>query len=691
MARIAVRGRKAKPSREPRGPTERKAPAHGESATSPPYGFHVDEVWIPVRDGIRLAANLFLPEGAPAEQRFPPLLEYLPYHKDDGTIARDYPIHGYFARRGYVGVRVDMRGTGRSEGRLPDREYSTQEHADALEVIDWLARQPWSNGHVGMFGLSWGGFNSIQVAGLRPPALKAIIAIEATEDLFHDDIHYLDGILHMDQYELEMDQFTPQTRAPDFPLDEASLADRFDVPPWKIEQLRHQQDGPFWRRPSILGKYERFRIPALLIAGWYDGYRDSVPRMLEHVRSPVKAIVGPWAHAWPHSAVPGPAIEWRREAVRWWDHWLKGIDTGALDEPRLAIFVRHSHPPDPGLREIPGEWRFEDTWPVPRIREDTWVLGEDHSLKSRAGSGAIHELEYVPSIGIEAGPWWGDLVPDQAPLDRRCLVYDSPPLDGDIEILGFPRALLRASVTAPLAHWFVRLSDIAPDESVTLVTGAGQNGAHRTSALRPESLPPDRVLPLEVPLHFTSWVFPRGHRIRLAISNALWPMAWPTPHRMTARLHVGGDDPSRVALPVVPREARPSPDFRPPEPSDKAPGVRSFGGVWPGSWTVHRDADRRDSILEWHGTGGMEFPWGREDYDERLRYTVDDSRPDRAAIEGFAETVIRRGRSRLTWRVHLDLRSDAAVFHYRLTRELLRGSRVVRRRAWREDVSRDYQ
>ncbi len=187
-----------------------------EPPSQPKYGVRLENTWIPMKDGVRLAATLYRPDGTKPGDKFPALLEYLPYRKDDGTAARDYPLHAYFAHRGYVSVRVDIRGFGASEGVPTDREYSAQEQKDGLEVIHWLATQPWSNGNVGMFGISWGGFNSLQMAMQNPPELKAIIAIDATEELFHDDVHYMDGMAHIDEFELDMDLSQGFAAAPDY-------------------------------------------------------------------------------------------------------------------------------------------------------------------------------------------------------------------------------------------------------------------------------------------------------------------------------------------------------------------------------------------------------------------------------------------------------------------------------------------
>ena len=485
-------------------------PAAGAETPSPtPYGMRVEHTWIPMKDGVRLAVNLFMPTGAKSGEKFPALLEYIPYRKDDDTASDDYPRHSYFAHRGYVGARVDIRGTGESEGQTPHREYSQQEQEDGEEVIAWLARQPWSNGNVGMMGISWGGFNSLQLAMRRPPALKAIIATCATDQLFHDDIRFIDGMMHVDQYELFIDLQTAISPGPGFPLDEKTLATRFDNTPWFINYKRHQRDGSFWHEPEQ--PLDRIQIPVLLLGGLYDGYRDSIPQMLQQMKTPVKAILGPWNHNWPDEPDWGPAIEWRDLAVRWWDQWLKGRDTGVMDEPRFAVYMRHWYAPELNLPEVPGEWRSEESWPPAGLQLQTFYPQTDHSLNTSIPVADFHVLKYVPSTGTNAGGpdiWWGELTTDQTPDDAFSLVYDSAPLAENMAILGRPQAALEASATAPLADWFARLSDVAPDGTVTMVTGAGLNGAQRDSASEPTDLEPGRVYPLTIDMHFTSWVFP---------------------------------------------------------------------------------------------------------------------------------------------------------------------------------------
>ena len=662
------------------------------SAVEPPsparYGVRMEKVWIPMKDGVRLAATLYMPDGAKPGEKFPALLEYLPYRKDDGTAAGDYSKHAYFARRGYVGARVDIRGFGASEGRPTDREYSEQEQLDAEQVIHWLATQPWSNGNVGMFGISWGGFNSLQMAMRRPPELKAIIAVAATEELFHDDIHYIDGMMHVDEFELNMDMAPGITGAPDYTLDEKVLGPRFDAPPWSLLYLKHQRDGEFWRSP--VRPLKEIKVPCFLIGGLADGYRDSIPRMLEQVKAPVRALIGPWNHSFPNDADFGPRIEWREDAVRWWDYWLKGRNTGVLDDPRLVIYVRHWFPPDPNLETVPGEWRAESGWPPRDQKNATLYAQPDHTLSGKASSNDVHLLKYIPSIGVEAGFWWGELLADQRPVDAFSLVYDSAPLDKDLAIIGRPRAVLPVAADAPLADWFARLSDVAPDGSVTQITGAGMNGTQRDSMTDPMPLEPGKFYSLDIEMHLTTWLFPKGHRIRLSISNALWPMVLSTPDRMTTSLKLGGPEGARLTLPIVPVVGTPA-KVSPPQPSEERTDLKTVGFPWPGEWHVTRDEGRQKTTVLWKGKMGSEYPWGKETDLEQLTYEIQDDHPETNTIQGEAETTIALQDRTLIWRGHLSVTSDAHNFYYKYTRELLRDNQLVKTKTWEETVPRDLQ
>ena len=660
-----------------------------EPPSPPAYGLRMEQAWIPMRDGVRLAATLYRPDGAKPEEKFPALLEYLPYRKDDGTAAGDYPKHSYFAHRGYVSVRVDIRGFGASEGVPPEREYSEQEQEDGEQVIAWLANQPWSNGTVGMFGISWGGFTALQMAMRHAPGLKAILAVDATAELFHDDVHYVDGMAHIDEFELNMDMAEGWVGATDYSLDEKVLGPRFDSPPWSLLYLKHQHDGPFWR--ERVRPLSEITTPSFLIGGLLDGYRDNVPDMLAQSKAPIKAIVGPWNHTFPNDAVPGPQIEWRDQAVRWFDYWLKGHDTGVLQDPRLIIYMQRWHPPDPNLQTVRGEWRREDVWPPKDVKNTTLFLQPNHGLGDSVATEATHQLKYVPTIGVEAGFWWGELLSDPRPVDAFSLVYDSMPLAEDIAILGRPHALLGAAATAPLADWFARLSDVAPDGTVTQITGAGINGAQRESMSDPRDLEPGKVYPFDIEMHLTSWVFPKGHRIRLAISNALWPMVLPTPYAMTTSLELGGSSGSRLLLPVVPLHGAPAPEFSPPQPSEQRTDIKNEGFPWPGEWTVERDEARQKTTVHWKGKDGYVYPWGTEDDSENLTYEGDDAHPETSSVRGEAESIFALKGRTLVWRGHLLVSTDQKNFYYKYTRELLKDGQMLKSQTWQETIPRDHQ
>jgi putative CocE/NonD family hydrolase len=657
----------------------------------------LEEAWIPMRDGVRLAADLWRPKGPGDGGRFPVLLEYLPYRKTESRGDR-YSLYAYFARRGYVVARVDIRGTGNSEGMLIPYEYSEIEQRDGEDVIAWLARQSFSNAKVGMFGISWGGFNSIHMAMRNPPALKAIIAVDATDDLYQDDVHFMDGMMHVDSWEMSQDLANALPGAPEYRIDANYFAERFDTPPWMLTYKRQQRDGPFWDRTALKTRYESIRIPTFVIGGWYDGYRDSVPRMLEHLKAPVKAIIGAWNHTLPDEPYPKPGFDWRREAVRWFDRWLKGRDTGIMEEPRFAVYVRHWHPPGPYLEEAPGQWRYEDGWPVARIRERTLFPGPDGSLAEAAAPAATQLLRYVPTSGVEAGGpvmWFGDVAPDQRPSDAFSLVYETPPLEEDLEILGFPRAMLEVSADAPQADWFARLNDIAPDGTDTLVTAAGQNGAHRVSARDPKAIEPGRRFPLEIEMHFTSWVFPKGHRVRLAVANAQWPMIWPTPYPMTTSLYLGPGA-SRLLLPVVPGVERPRPVYLPISiGTDHLPGFETLD-LGPTSGygeisSVDRNPQKGTAKVVATSTSATRYPWGEEHDTESITHEAEDAHPEKTSVLGEYGTTVKLADRTLRWESRVLFRSDRENFYYSGRRRLLKDGVLVREKSWEQTIPRDHQ
>jgi len=664
-------------------------PAATQSAVTPPvYEVSVERAWLPMRDSVRLSVTFSKPAPRSPGETFPVLLDLLPYRKDEFP-ERHPSYFAYFARRGYIMATVDIRGTGSSEGAVPPREYSEQELDDAMEIIDQLSRMPGSNGRVGMWGKSWGGFNAIQVAMREPPALKAILAVEATDDLFHDDVHNMDGAFHIDQFEQWMDHLVILPQTPAYELDEDYFENRFESYPWFLTYAKQQRDGEFWRRNSLRWQYEKLKIPAYLIGGLLDGYRDSVPRMLENVKAPVRAAIGPYEHQWPDNGVPGPNYEWRHEAMRWWDYWLKDRDTGIMEDAPLAVFVREGHAPALDLKTTPGHW-IADEWPIPDATWKKFYPSVRRQLRDQLDNGkkGVESLRYVPSYGVATGLWWGEPTGDMRPDDAGSLVFDSPVLQEAFEIVGFPRVRLRVSADAPLAHWVARLEDVQPDGTVSLVTGRLLNGSQRHSRLEPEPLVPGKIYDLEIDLHFTTWTFKPGHRVRLSVSNSLFPMIWPTPYPMTTELHLGVES-TRMELPVIPPAKRKVPAFLPPEPREEIAEVRYTESVpWLDSYQYKRDLWRKTTSVEWQSHSEFVNHGRRHRTDERNYYETNDDRPAESRFFGDAKTTIDFVDRKLELRSTFDVRSDEKNFYVKIIRHVFKDDDLLRQREWNETIPR---
>ncbi|MGE0255091.1 MAG: CocE/NonD family hydrolase [Alphaproteobacteria bacterium] len=516
----------------------------------------IENVWIPLPDGTRLAARLFLPGDAEARP-VPAILEYLPYRKRDLMRARDEPIHRWFAANGYAAVRVDIRGTGDSDGVLAD-EYSREEHRDAVDVIAWIAAQPWCSGRVGMMGISWGGFNALQVAALRPPALGAIITLCAADDRFADDAHYMGGCLLNEN----MQWGSILTGYGIYPPDPALVGDRWRdmwrqrleaTRPFPAVWLEHQRRDAYWRYGSVCEDFAAIKVPVYAIGGWADGYSNAVPRLLAGLSCPKKGLVGPWAHTFPHDGVPSPAIGFLQEAKRWWDHWLRDVDTGLMDEPAYRVWMQASVPPQPTYESRPGRWVAEDGWPSPRVAPLTLHLAP-WQLATSPQPDAVQELCSPQTTGVNSGEWCafgtdGEMPTDQRADDGRSLTFDSAPLDAPLDILGAPEVTLDIACDRPVALIAVRLCDVAPDGASTRVTYGLLNLTRRDGMEAAAPLHPGERVRVTVALNHIAHAFPAGNVVRLAVSTSYWPIAWPSPEPATIALATGG---STLTLPVRP-------------------------------------------------------------------------------------------------------------------------------------------
>ncbi|GDY46633.1 peptidase S15 [Streptomyces antimycoticus] len=502
-----------------------------------------EHVTIPMSDGIRLSARIWRPTSSD-EEPVPAVLEYIPYRKRDLTSVRDSIHHPYIAGHGYACVRVDLRGTGESEGVLTD-EYLGQEQADAEEILAWLAEQPWCDGATGMMGISWGAFAALQVAARRPPSLRAIVIASFTDDRYADDMHYMGGALLSDNLAEAGTMFAYATCPPD----PAVVGERWremwherleNARPWVLEWLRHQRRDDYWRHASVCEDYQAVQCPVLASSGWADGYSNAVTRLLGQLDVPRRGLIGPWSHKYPHLGEPGPAIGYLQEVVRWWDHWLKGVDNGVMDGPMLWTWMQDSVAPSTAYEERPGRWIAEPRWPSPNVEPAVHPLtGRRIGAPGDTSSGQEAQGEPLTvqsplSVGQFAGKWASYNAPPDLPYDQReedggSLVFETDPLTERVEILGSPSVELDLSVNEPVAMVAARLSDVAPDGRATRVTYGLLNVAHRETIGDPEPLEPGRRYRARVRLNGVAQAFPPGHRIRLSLSTSYWPLAWPPP------------------------------------------------------------------------------------------------------------------------------------------------------------------
>jgi putative CocE/NonD family hydrolase len=494
-------------------------------------------VFITMKDGVRLAATIWLPEDAEARP-VPAILELIPYRRRDGTVFRDMKMHPYIAGHGFACCRVDIRGSGDSEGLLTD-EYTEQEFDDAEEIIAWLASQKWSSGSVGMTGISWGGFNALQVAARQPPALKAIIALCCSDDRYADDVHYYGGSLLTE--DAMWSSFILGLGA--LPPDPQIVGDRWRsmwlerlaaTTCWSSVWMRHQRRDAYWQRGSVCVDFSRIKIPVYAISGWDDTYFNAVPRLMEGLGGPRKGLIGPWTHAYPFLGAPGPAIHYLKEAIRWWRHWLEGIDTGIMDEPAYTTMIRDPHRPAHCYPDHPGRWVQDPSWPSPNVIDRTLFLNAA-TLGETAEKGATTRLRSPVTAGRDCGRYggYGGEVPDMAGDLRRedglGLSFDTDVLTEDFDLLGAPAVDFELRSDLLFAALTARLCEVLPDGTSTLVTWGSLNLAHRDSREHPTPVVPGQTIRARLELNHCGRRFAKGNRLRLVLSNQHWPVLWPLP------------------------------------------------------------------------------------------------------------------------------------------------------------------
>jgi putative CocE/NonD family hydrolase len=606
---------------------------------------------IPLPDGIHLSADLFLPDGA---GQFPCVLNYIPYRKQDasaytGAICNDFATHGF------ASAIVDIRGTGESQGITLD-EYTLQEQQDGCEVIDWLSRQPWCNGNVGMWGASYSGFNSIQIAMHAPPALKAIVPMFATDDRYNDDVHYYGGCLIGVEQVLYPAMMVTMNAIP--PYRETAGGDwsrmwkeRLDGNrPWILNWFEHQTEDDYWKPGSLKTDYASIKCPVYNIGGWADGYTNPVFRMQQHLQVPHKAMVGPWLHNAPSSGIPGPNVDFLREMRRWWAQWLRGEETGIMQEPKMAVYIQHGAGPTPYEAYMPGMWRYLDNWPVEGVYEQAFYLSRPGTLTLAAGKEAESDAyRYQATVGAAAGVWCAvsgidGMTRDQSADEGRSLTYTSRILDQPVEILGAPKAILHVASTAEVAFFCVKISDISPDGASRLVCRGILNATHRNSHVHPEPVQPGEVMELEIPLKFSSWTFQAGHRIRVSISSSDWPWVWPSPYPAINQVHLGSYHPSRILLPVVKEPHLSNSDFHfqdiPKTYAMQGHGESVFGAQ--PTWYFTQDIVKGYSVLHVGNQGRGQLPDSAVIFqsDSQAEFGTSDEKPESTFAKGLCKSSI---------------------------------------------------
>ncbi len=647
-----------------------------------------EHLFITMADGVRIAATLYYPEG---EGPWPAVLEALPYRKDDET-ANYRPEYVRLAEAGYVVARVDVRGTGTSEGIATD-EYPAVERTDIATVIDWLATREWSSGNVGMYGTSYSGFNSIQVAMDRPPALKAIIPIYATDDRYADDVHFFGGALKAldfidyPTYMVAMNALPPVPSIYGEGWREEWERRVKGTEPWAIPWLEHQRYDDYWKFGSLIEDYGSIQAATMIVAGWADGYTNNSLRTIEKLTSPKRLILGPWAHAATDTSLPGPNIDLVPEMIRWWDRWLKGIDNGIDREPQIALFARRSTKPAPDLKELRGEWRFEPTWPLERTVVQPFEL-------SQAGAGR-DVLDVRGDVGWTAWISCAGVMPwgqpdDQRPDEVHSLSFDWP-LQDELEILGHPRLKVGVTSSAPVAYVSAKLCDVFPDGTSALVTRGMLNLAHRDSREEPSPVEPGEPYEVTFDLEVTSWIFEAGHTLRLDIAGADWPNAWSPPEGGTLTIDRAG---STLSLPVLdgPSPSAGRPVFAEPrrEQADAHPDDEETSGY---TWRIEHDIEGREtraiagSFSDTTASGDV--PDFREYYNGVIAVSMDD--PGKARAEG--EAIFEMKWPEATCQAHVTTKivSDRSAYHLQIELKVSEDGRERWTRRWDRTIARDHQ
>ncbi|OIQ32791.1 MAG: glutaryl 7-ACA acylase [Alphaproteobacteria bacterium MedPE-SWcel] len=649
-----------------------------------------DHLWIPLPDGRRLAARLWQPEGAGP---FPTILEYLPYRKRDGTAPRDATTHPVFAAQGYACLRVDIAGSGDSDGRFDD-EYSERELADGEDVLSWIADQPWSTGHVGMIGISWGGFNGLQLAWRRPEALKAVVSVASTVDRYADDIHYMGGCLLSDNKNWSSQMFAYMTR----PLDPDLRPDWRDewlgriknLPFMGADWLSHQTRDAFWKHGSVCEDWSAITAPVLAITGWADAYVNAPPAIAAKLsNAPGKALMGPWEHRYGHISKL-EASDFHGEVLRWFDQYLKGEDSGAETLPAYRAYVQEHFNPTAKNTPRKGRWVAEAQWPSPHVQDLCWPLAPG-GFADHPQTGNVTVAN--PATLGQAGGYFcagmridNELPEDQQVDDALSACFETAPLATPLELLGRPRLRLRFSVDRPVAQVMARLCDVAPDGVSQRISYRARNLCHDDSHEVATRLEPGRIYEVEFELNECAHRLVEGHRLRLALSTSYWPIVWPAPEAAEITLALDG---CMLVLPERTVTEEIEPMAPPPARAYPTIGGRELRAA---SGTSQRrvEADGTHVLETFDDYGRAENPDHGliADSTVMMRYKIQPDDPSTATFESDWTFEFARG----DWGVEIEtenrMTSDRTHFHLWRRVTAKEGGAVVLTREWSESLLR---
>lgn len=621
-------------------------------------------------DGELISATRYSPAGV--EGPLPAVLMYFPYRKDDHLIYGAYaPIIEYTALHGYHVITADMVGTGGSTGRKQETGAYQDEGPEAVAIIEWLAEQPWCSGSVGMFGKSYGGSNCLSAAVHDPEPLEAIVPIMAGISTY-EEVGYPGGLLnaygragHWNAQMLALQTLPTSVRDTDRVWADAwkdHLTELEEGRPWMFNTLDHPRKDAYWQRRET--PVERISVPTFAVSGWRDHFPAPTLEFVERIEAPVTALLGPWRHAMPHRARE-TVIDFRPQVVQWFDHHLKGADTGVDDWPVIRFWTERE---GGGVIEG-GTWRGTETWP-PGDERHTFALTADGLTQASAfDSGELEErYEHDHSVGMYSPDDRPFAVPaDVAPDDARSLCFETDPLETAVELTGSPEATIRLESTVADPLLAVRLVDVAPGGQARLVSHGRLRLEHRNGHTDPDPVEPGEEYTVELELKPKSHVFEPGHRIRLAISAAFFPIARPTAAEPGAYLiRSSPTQPSTVEFPGTTHDdgvsfgdtlAMGSPD------TEAVPTSSPYAISAEGGWSTERDQLSDQATVRSAMVHSIDLPHGGTmSFDQQITAEVDPSDPQSFIVHSTteAEVAFEPG----TARTVVSARVDSASTHF---------------------------